>query len=129
MTGGTSMMLRELDPRIKWIPLGLYVLAVLVVLWMPGGTAPTAGGYDKVGHAVLFIGFTWLFWWAYPGTGWERIAWACFAGFLLGFVTELGQLLVPGRMYDWRDLVADWVGVVMGLSGAVFRQVNADPAA
>lgn len=110
--------------RLRWYALAAYTLIVLALLWSPTVPSPDMEGYDKVGHAILFGTFAWLFWWCFDGEPWMRITWAAAAGFGLGLVSELVQLMVPGRMFEVGDLVADGFGVVMGLSWVMFRAIN-----
>lgn len=99
---------------------------VLIVLWWPGTEAPESFSWlperlDLAVHLALFVPGGFLL-----GTVRRRIVppWVelarilGFAG-LVGAVTEIGQVYVPGRGAAWEDLLADLVGACLGwwLSG------------
>jgi VanZ family protein len=54
---------------------------------------------------------------------WKRVAVMVAGGFLVGTVFELLQGLVPGRSPEVRDVLADVVGVGVGLT--VVAAINA----
>ena len=70
---------------------------------------------DKFGHLALF-GLLVIV--AYGGLRtvmprFPALIWASGGTFMLGIATELAQLLVRSRSSDWRDLIADWLGVLV----------------
>jgi VanZ family protein len=36
-------------------------------------------------------------------------------GVVYGFFDELHQFLIPGRFFDWYDLLANTIGIILGL--------------
>ena len=81
---------------------------------MPGDMTPALGSNDKLNHLLAFAVL------AATGrlalrSGW-RATLIVGAGMVAygGFI-ELAQTQVPGRMGDWADLLADGVGVALGL--------------
>ena len=73
---------------------------------------------DKVLHAAAFAGLAFLMAWAIP-TDRTRIhqntVYAAIVCVIYGAVDEILQIPV-GRTADWKDFVADCVGICMGLS-------------
>lgn len=101
---------------MKYATILVSVLIVIAVL-IPGPNLPDIriGGYDKVIHIVMFTvwmlavrfdygdrPFPWLFTFA--------------AGIAFSALTEVLQILVEGRTFDYYDLAADAVGMVIGLA-------------
>lgn len=70
-------------------------------------------GSDLVVHLMVFGA------WGYWATvdlltiGWYRIVGL---GLLLAGTTEILQIAVPGRYFSWWDLLADALGVVLGVT-------------
>lgn len=100
------------------------VLLNLVVLLAPDPDAPGSGvpGLDKVVHAAVFALLT--------GTGLAAglaARWFVPAVLAWAALSEVLQAtLLPARSGDWRDLVADAVGVAIGV--AAVRAVAANRA-
>lgn len=84
----------------------------------PSSGVPHVGSNDKIIHALIFIGFGYL--WRRSGlTNRQTVAW----GTAFAVLTEIYQGLMPiGRSGDWQDAVADLIGVFVGL---VFAQLTA----
>ena len=74
---------------------------------------------DKLAHVALFLPFPLLVWTGFGPRGEKlrlrSVALLVAAGFLLAFLTEAGQSLTGYRYGDPRDLLADCVGLVLGL--------------
>lgn len=96
-----------------------------IASWLPLAAvldAADAGAHaDKLVHAGLFgtLGFLAACAWLTAG---ERRAMA-FALLLVGVATELLQGLVPGRGPSVADWIADALGVVLGMVGALCMPV------
>lgn len=79
--------------------------------------------FDKLIHVVLFGLLSWFTYRAlkfqdrYPFLSRNALAASLVLSFLFGAVDELHQALVPGRMPDWYDLLADSGGIL--LCGAI----------
>ena len=75
-------------------------------------------GNDKVLHALAFAGLSFLMAWAIP-TDRARLhkntLLASFATVVYAAMDELLQIPV-GRTADWKDFVADCIGVLIGLT-------------
>lgn len=85
----------------------------LLILWLallPGDSAPSGLGWDKLNHAVaiaVVTGFAYL--------ALQPLVWAATAAFLYG--TSLGVLIeilqatmTTGRYAEWSDVAADMIG-------------------
>ena len=101
--------------RGRWLLLAVLVAVHLAILYAPraggGGLFP---GVDKVVHAATFGSVAWAGLWAGLGARW----WVpLVAGHAV--VSELVQATaLPHRSGDWRDVVADLVGVALGVLAA-----------
>ncbi len=111
-------MWRPLRYRRVWLALGLLgILAVLVVCLVPTVPGPTFSGADKLEHLL-----TWFVVTAWFAALLERRAYWALAIVLvaLGVGIELAQhWMALGRAGDWRDVVANSLGVGAGLVAAV----------
>lgn len=91
------------------------------VLFSPGEKAV------NLFHAPVFAALAWSWCWALPPwTRSRRARWLVAAAVCLAFgvVNELSQLFVPTRMASLGDVVADALGVAVGL--AAFFVVGSD---
>ena len=96
---------------------GAFAVAVLVslaVLFAPSGEVPEAPpGVDKAVHLALFV--------ALAVTGrWAGVRAIVLGGLLVTYaaVSEVLQAVTPlDRSGSWTDLLADVVGVAVGLAG------------
>jgi VanZ family protein len=109
-----TVMLPELRLRTLWVFGGVCIALVIAYYCLtPGDNLPTVGVSDKIQHATAFLVLTlWL-------AGIISRRWHMALGVALvayGGLLELGQgWLAWGRSADWLDLLADAVGVVIGL--------------
>lgn len=77
-------------------------------------TPPKAAdlGWDKLNHFTAFGTLTVL-----GGLAWRRTPWRVALGLLAyGGLIELLQTQVPGRAAEWADLLADGIGILLGLA-------------
>ena len=105
-----------------------YWLALFAGTHLPRVPMPNmAGGHnDKILHLVAFAGLSFLLSWAIPTKLTDRFRNVRLAGLsaiLYGAFDEITQIPV-GRTADWLDLIADAIGVVVGLiSYCVCREI------
>lgn len=103
------------ERRVLWR--ALLALLLAVITWLALSTAPpqTADtGWDKANHALAFTALAFSAVWAL----WQRPRqWPVLFIVLLAYggAIEIAQSFVPSREAEWADLLADGVGIVLGL--------------
>ena len=105
----------------RWL-LALAMLALLVLSLAPSSIAsalPTTG-WDKGNHALGFVVLGLLGQWAWPG----RTAIVLTALLAYGGLIELLQSFTPDRVAEAADLLADWVGLLLGAGLAYLLNKN-----
>lgn len=98
---------------VGWIPAAIWAAVLFFVSHQPSLDVDLSGGLDKVAHfgAYLVLGFLLA-----AGRGEPvQVVRTILYGTAYGFLDELHQSLVPGRMSDIRDLAADSLGVTVGV--------------
>jgi len=103
-------------PRSAWWTLfWLQVAAVTLLMLLPQPPAAADTGWDKLNHVLAFAGPCFAGLAARAGRGW-RSALAITLGLLLwGAALEGLQGLLPPRSAEWLDLLADAVGIGVGV--------------
>jgi VanZ family protein len=112
--------------RRGWaLALWLLVAIVVALALMPWSIEMPSSGWDKADHVAAFaaLAFVGLFAWRDHPAVHRRVLFGLLA---LGVAIELAQMLVPGRMADWRDVIADTAGVMLGLSLATWLSSRMD---
>ncbi|BEP62533.1 hypothetical protein GmRootV213_30870 [Variovorax sp. V213] len=110
----------------RWL-LALAMLVLLVLSLAPSSLALPTTGWDKANHALGFAVLGLLGQWAWPG----RTAIVLTALLAYGGLIELLQSFTPDRVAEAIDLLADWVGLLLG-AGLAFlleRRRPAEPGA
>jgi VanZ family protein len=103
---------------VLWV---MWTLALLVILLLPlrdGFFAPGGFRYwDKVVHFVLFAvtGFMSIYGTSFFSKFSYRLIFGLVFGLALAIGTESGQYLVPSRSSSFFDLLADLLGLFLGL--------------
>jgi VanZ family protein len=100
---------------LRYLPTIIITLLIVVAVTLPGSQIPDLQifGIDKVVHFILFSVWTLAVRRDYgPSFRWPV---ALLTGLVFSLVTEMLQIAVEGRTFDWTDLVADAVGLVTGL--------------
>ena len=95
----------------------LFLLLFAAISYLALSPAPPDGvstGWDKANHALAFASL------AFSGRlAWTRRPWPLFIALLAyGGAIELLQMHIPNRDGDWHDLLADGVGISLGLAVA-----------
>jgi len=106
----------------RWL-LALAMLALLVLSLAPSSLALPTTGWDKGNHALGFAVLGLLGQWAWPG----RTAVVLTALLAYGGLIELLQSFTPDRSAEAIDLLADWVGLLLG-AGLAFLLDRLRPA-
>ncbi len=103
-------------PVVALVCNAVWAVALLVGAVMPEVPATVGSVPDGWLHAVGYGGQAGLLTWLFGSSGWAdtvSLGAAVLGAILFGAVTELIQLLVPGRSADLGDLLADAVGAVV----------------
>ena len=112
----SSLTPRPQAPRFTPLARGLLVAAALVVaygVFAPAGAAPSLMPWDKAEHFTAFYGLALLALFAFPDVAAVRMAVALSAA---GGLVELIQALpVVHRDCDWKDWVADSLGIAAAM--------------
>jgi VanZ family protein len=96
----------------------LLALMLVVISWLAFAPVPFNDGelpLDKARHLLAFAALAWV-----AAQGWGRARQAAIAMALLayGVFIELVQSQVPGRHASTSDVLADALGIVLGLLAA-----------
>lgn len=120
----------DLKPFSNWIPGASLLLAVLLLgLFVWGGNQPQAAGlipapWDKLAHLAWFATLAGLLVLGLRGSGMRAPLLVAFACMALGAWDEWRQLALPGRNFGLDDLLADGVGVALGVCLATCVQAK-----
>lgn len=105
-----------------FLPAFLWLLLITILSVMPGVQLPSFHLFaaDKLAHAAVYGVLTWLLLRAYvltrqvPLTRWKQallLGLSTFYGVLMEFVQ---YAFIPGRFYEYDDMLANAIGAVMG---------------
>ena len=110
------------------IPGILCGISILILTGLPGSLFPRvkpAIGLDKVAHVIMYAGFAYACLWGYRkqfvsnGLAYKKRALllTVIISIAYGGLTEIMQetITVLHRSGDWRDLIADAIGTVIGV--------------
>ena len=110
------------------IPGILCGIIILILTGLPGSLFPRvkpAIGLDKVAHVIMYAGFAYACLWGYRkqfvsnGLAYKKRALllTVIISIAYGGLTEIMQetITVLHRSGDWRDLIADAIGTVIGV--------------
>lgn len=99
--------------RFPWIS-GVLTAAILVAMLTPSESIPTTGfkGSDIVVHVVIFALWALAVSLEFAAAPVTVLA----VGFILAWVTELLQMLVPGRQFSLWDILSDTLGLAAGVA-------------
>lgn len=97
----------------RWVPAVAVMAAIFALSSMRGPDLPAAPiiGTDKLIHAAVYAFLAALL---YRATGRPLLAVALAIGY--GVTDELHQSMVPGRLADPFDALADAIGAVLGVA-------------
>lgn len=103
---------------MKYLPTILITVIILTLVLLPGSAIPDTSlpWIDKLVHFVLFT------LWTVAIVNDFGLKWyvALIVAMMFAFLTEVIQLPVEGRTFDYNDLIADGAGVIFGLANAGF---------
>ncbi len=100
--------------RVWFILLALLFCAISYLALSPRPPAGLTTGWDKSNHALAFASLAFCGHWclSMPRARWLYLPLLLIA---YGGAIELLQLNVPNRSAEWGDLLADSIGVAIGL--------------
>lgn len=105
--------------RIASLCLLAYWAALFIATHLPSSSLPKLHWSDKAYHAIAYAGLAFLLGWAIPvsqGKLLRHIVLVFAIGTIYGGLDELTQTLIPSRSCDFRDFLADVLGLVIGLT-------------
>lgn len=100
---------QEFKSLIFWGPL----LFATYMAFTPTSHAITSSMSDKRLHLMAFAYLSVAFWWAYPRWGASYVAAALLVTY--GVCIEVIQAFIPNRFASLSDLLADCIGIGIGL--------------
>ena len=74
---------------------------------------------DHLLHATLFIPWALLYLVTFRPVKWSEKLMLVIYGLLMAFATEGVQYFLTYRSYNINDLIANWMGVILGMVGMV----------
>ena len=103
------------NPHLCWSARLAFAALIVVVSWLAWSPAPppqATSGWDKLDHFAAFGSLSSM---AALGWGWAR--WRAVAAALVayGVLIEWVQSFIPSRTAELDDLLADGVGIALGL--------------
>lgn len=113
---------------INWERIGLAVWFLAICIITAGSLAPSASlpdfsANDKGLHFITYLILSILPALTYGWT--KKGVLACLTMVVLGLGLEFGQLYVPGRSFETSDILANGLGVLIGLvSGIIVRRLH-----
>lgn len=115
--------------RAQWFWRLLLLSLLVAISYLALAPAPPKGlssGWDKLNHAMAFAALAFCGHWSL--SSW-RARWLALPLALLAYggAIELLQLQIPQRDGEWIDLLADGLGIAMGMGlAAVFLGLKKD---
>ncbi|MBK7116459.1 MAG: hypothetical protein IPH71_10635 [Proteobacteria bacterium] len=104
----------ELRYRRLWFVVGLLLAGATTYLsLLPVGYLPAVHLWDKLEHALAYVAMAFWFGGVVVRRAWSGVVLALLA--LGGWIELLQGLMGMGRSTDLFDLVADGVGILLGL--------------
>jgi VanZ family protein len=105
-----------------YLPLGVYWIVLFILTTIPSDSLPSVGGIDKIEHFLAYTVLTFLLGLAVQFKSNYRLNYK--EKFLVVFsisltysvFDELHQIPIRGRYFDWLDLGANFIGILIGLA-------------
>lgn len=108
--------------KFLYFPLGLYWLIIFILTSIPGNNIPKMfGSSDKLKHfgayflLAFLLNFTLYVQKRFPILSKKSMLFTFLITLFYGLFDEVHQIFIPGRAFDWWDLVADAVGSLVGI--------------
>lgn len=105
----------QLTTLTRWLAI-LWTLIIFIGCAWPSAQLGLAGLSDKFQHLAIFA--LWAILWRSASRLSPLVLFGI--GTLYGFLIEIYQLIMPiNRSFEWLDLLADAVGILVGLALSV----------
>lgn len=104
------MSLLKIDVLYWRVLLVMSVAAITTLMWLPTSSLPQVNMWDKVQHFLVFAGLGFLALKSFPNMLLKNMLLTLV---MYGFITELGQALIPSRSFSVGDLLADTLGAMI----------------
>lgn len=108
--------------KFLYLPLGLYWLLIFILTSIPGDHIPKLFGVsDKIKHfgayfvLAILLNFTLYIQSRFPLLSKKSFHFTFLITLIYGVIDEVHQIFIPGRAFDWWDLVADVLGSLVGI--------------
>jgi VanZ family protein len=100
---------------LKYLATILSTVLILVAVLLPGSRLPDVNivGIDKLAHFTLFT--TWATAVRRDFAPNFRWPWVLATGIAYSVLTEVLQIKVEGRAFDYADILADGAGLIFGM--------------
>jgi VanZ like family len=122
LTSNLSLTFMTLTSNyVKFLLAILWLIFVTYLFCLPGAALPKADWmsriwFDKWVHIGVFIGLVFLWSRALQLVTRKSLLLLILIAVVYGFVIEIVQdRFIPNRSFDWSDLLADFVGCMIGL--------------
>ena len=109
-----------------WLPVIIWKFATLAVSTLPGKTVASAGNipYSSVlAHFAEFLVFSFLLHRALANeklSTKSALILTLIASFAFSVLTEILQLNIPGRVFDYNDILTNDLGALAGIGRAIY---------
>jgi VanZ family protein len=105
---------------MKYLATIFVTVLILVAVLLPGSKIPSVGfqGIDKLAHFTLF--YMWSLAIRFDFNNNFKWIIGFIAGLTFSYLTEVLQLLVEDRAFDYYDIIADTAGLSVGLATGIF---------
>jgi VanZ family protein len=104
----------------------IYWIILFILTSLPSRALPSLGTSDKIKHFGAYFILTVLirlavhFRFKLKQVVKKEMLLTILVVFAYSFLDELHQLLIPGRYFDWMDLLANKTGMIAGLIMSVY---------
>ncbi|MDR7336159.1 VanZ family protein [Roseateles asaccharophilus] len=127
----SSLLLLCTAPERRSLWRALLLALLLAITWLALSPAPPPTmdtGWDKANHLMAFGALAFASVWAlWPQP--RQWGWLILALLVYGVGIEIAQSFLPPREADWHDVVADGLGIALGLLSALPIQLTASRSA
>jgi VanZ family protein len=105
------------------LPAAVYAAAIFTISSIPRLYPPSLGlsWDDKIYHFAEYVGFTILlyrafYYWEWSRTALRRVLLTLILGTVTAALDELHQHYTPGRVTELSDWLADFTGIIFGIT-------------